>query len=101
MTDQQNPGPQPITPQEIARLSKVTKLEEVDFLKVRLLNRNLELLETQAQLIASKQKEAFSLLQEFGGNLVERYSLADVGQVDPGSGSIDRTPLPVVEETNG
>lgn len=95
---------QPPSPEDVARLADADKLEENDFLKVRLLNRNMELLEREGQVIAVqeenialrkenvqlKQQSAMMVMQEFGLHVKQKYSLVEIGQVDPNTGDISR-----------
>jgi hypothetical protein len=95
---------QPPSPEEVARLADTKKLEENDFLKVRLLNRNMEILERDAQAlvvqeenialrkenIQLKQQSAMLVMQEFGLLIKQKYSLVEIGQVDPNTGDISR-----------
>jgi hypothetical protein len=95
---------QPPSPEEVARLAEAAKLEENDFLKVRLLNRNMEMLESDAknlevqeenialrkENIALKQQSAMMVLQEFSLLLKRKYSLVELGQIDPNTGDISR-----------
>lgn len=92
MTDQQKPLAQPpqVTPEELERLADVGQLDEVDFLRVRLLNKNIELLQMQIDLAKSRTREAYGVMQEFGVNLIQRYGLKDIAQVDPNTGAINR-----------
>ncbi len=96
MTDQvevaakQIPTAQEPTEEELSRLAQVERLDETDFLKVRLLNRNLELFDSQAENIQLRQQHAMLVMQEFGTSLVRRYGLQDISQVDPGTGEIKR-----------
>jgi len=81
---------QPPTPEEIERLSALDKLEEVDFLKLRLLNRNIDMFDMQIELSKSKLKEAFQILEMFGSLLVQRYGVETLDQIDPNTGVINR-----------
>ncbi len=102
MTDQQKQPAQPptATPEDIARLADAEKLDDVDFLRVRLLNKNIEVFEMQIELSKSRMREAYSVMQEFGTNLVQRYSLNDVAQLDPNTGTINRIVV-TTEDANG
>ena len=107
MTDQQKqvehaPLPQ-ATPEELKRLAQAEKLDELDFLRVRLLNKNIEALELQIALSQSRMREAYGVMQEFGANLVSRYNLTDVAQVEPSNGVITRsiTPPPTTDDADG
>jgi len=77
---------------ELKRLGALDKLEEVDFLKLRLLNRNVDMFEMQIELSKSRLKEAFQFLQEFGNNLMQRYGLGDMRQINPDTGEVTRNP---------
>lgn len=103
MPDQQKQQVQPpqATPEELTRLAQAEKLDEADFLRVRLLNKNIELFEMQIELSKSRMREAYAVMQEFGANLVQRYGLKDVAQVDPNKGTINRNTMASVDDTNG
>jgi len=75
---------------DVDRLAHVEKLDEVDFLKIRLLNKNIDMFDMQIELSKSRLKEAMALLTEFGNNVVQRYGLQTIEQIDPNTGVLTR-----------
>jgi len=75
---------------EIARRKMATNLDEVDHLKVRLLNRNVDYFNSQMELTQMQALEATRALMNFSAEIAERYALEDMRQVDAGSGKIQR-----------
>jgi hypothetical protein len=97
---QNQPMATTMSPEDQERLAAAEKLDTEDFLRVRLLNRNIELLETQSENIQLKHQQAMLVLQEFGIHLKKRYGLVDIGQIDPNTGAITREGVVVKEPTD-
>lgn len=71
---------------------KATKLEENDFLKMRLINRNVDLFEMQIELSQMKLIEAQRMLHEASEALMQKYGVQDVRQINAVTGEIFRPP---------
>lgn len=71
-------------------LKTTNKLEETDFLKLRLLNRNVELFESQLEVAQYKLREAARMLMDLSQATAERYDLKDHRQVNMQTGAIER-----------
>lgn len=66
----------------------VDQLEEADFLKLRLLNRNVDFFTSQAELMQMKLIEASRALMGLSNELTQKYNLSDSRQVDVATGMI-------------
>jgi len=71
-------------------LKTADKLEENDFLKLRLLNRNVELFESRLEAAQLKLREAARMLMDLSQETAERYDLKDHRQVNMQTGEIER-----------
>lgn len=70
---------------------EANELSEVDHLKAQLLNRDMDLIVLQRELIATKHKEVNNNLTMFSAEIVQRYGLESAQQVDVSTGKINRT----------
>ncbi len=68
------------------------RLEENDFLKMRLINRNVDLFEMQIELSQMKLLEAQRMLQEVSEALMMKYGVQDARQINGVNGEIFRMP---------
>lgn len=71
-------------------LKTADKLEETDFLRLRLLNRNVELFESRVEAAQLKLREAARMLMDLSQATAERYDLKDHRQVNMQTGAIER-----------
>jgi hypothetical protein len=71
-------------------LKTADRLEENDFLKLRLLNRNVELFESQLETAQLRLREAARMLMDLSQQTAERYDLKDHRQVNMQTGAIER-----------
>ena len=84
----------PEDPVEVERRKVAEKLDEVDFLKLRLLNRNVDFFTAQIELSQMQSLEASRALMGFSNEIVERYALEDTRQVDVHTGRVARNVAP-------
>jgi hypothetical protein len=75
---------------QVNSLKEATQLNENDFLKLRLMNRNVELFELQVELSGAKLREAARMLMDLSQEVAERYNLKDHRQVNMQTGVIER-----------
>ncbi len=71
-------------------LTQADKLEEVDHLKAQLLNRDMDLVMLQRELLNTKHQEVNAKLSAFSAEIVMKYGLASPQQVDVAKGTINR-----------
>jgi len=71
---------------------KAEKLDEADFWKLRLLNRNVDFFTLQIDTAQLQLMEASRTLMAFSNDLATRYGLVDHRQVDVHTGAIERDP---------
>jgi len=79
---------------------KAESLEEVDHLRAQLLNRDMDMLTLQRELLNGQFKEVNSRLTAFSMDIVTKYGLNSPKQVDVATGKINRD-QPKEEKTDG
>ena len=79
-----------LTPEELQHYKTADALEEVDLLKLRLLNRNVDFFTTQSELAQLKALEATRALMGLSNELARRYDFSDHRQIDANTGAIER-----------
>jgi hypothetical protein len=86
--DQKKPEDSP----EVAEPKAAEQLEEADFWKLRLLNRNVDFFTVQSELVQLQLVEASRTLMAYSNELATKYDLHDARQVDVNTGGIIRDP---------
>ena len=79
----------------------IDKLEEVDLLKLRLNNRDIDTIGLQIELLNGKMREANAALTALTEGLREKYSIGAADQVNMNDGAIIRAEnVPVVKSVD-